>query len=174
MPALLGDTQRVEEIRREFSKPVCGWTQLPTKKLLDAISQCWKTAQGKEELRKMAELLHHFGDRHSHAGSFDTAQYLDADGESIALQVGPSERWVPQALFNAAWCYGQILDLAAEHFKMRDLTEWRVRWQVLMARCSPLPPEKLRDVSPADPCPCGSGFTFEECHIGALTGERTS
>jgi hypothetical protein len=166
VPDELRDEERIEEVRREFPNPVQGWMQEPMNRVLDDIEPCWPGDHGRDEFRRVARLLHLFGDRHSHVGAFDTLQYLSAPEEGmIAIQLGPGKKWVPQALIVAAWVYGQIFDLAAEHFGIPDLESWRRRWQLLLARCRTVSPDEARDVGRNDPCPCGSGFKFKRCHL---------
>jgi hypothetical protein len=166
VPAKLRDPQWVLEVRGRFPNPAHGWFQLPMKRVVREIEPCWGDENGRHQFRLYMGIVHLFGDRHSHVSSYDTGQYLAAEDEgALTIQLGPTKRWVPQALVVAAWLYGQIFDLAAEHFEIADLEDWRKRWQRLMARCRPIDREAVRDVGRNDPCPCGSGLKFKQCHL---------
>ena len=124
--------------------------------------------RGAEDFDLMMRLLHHAGDRLSHVGTFETVQFLCAPEGRLTIHLGPSKKWVPQALFAGAWAYWQTVDLAAEHFEGPDLDSWRRRSRLLIDRCRTVTRDQARDVGRNDPCPCGSGFKFKRCHADIL------
>jgi hypothetical protein len=170
VPAELRDEEWVEGVRAEFPNPAQGWMQTPMKDVVAGIEGCWESEEGKKQFRQMLQVAHLFGDRHSHVGAFDTVKYLDATDEGqLAIHLGPSKRWVAQALIVTGWMYGQVFDLAAEHFGMPGIEGWRDLWKLLSARCKALRQEDVRGVGRNDPCPCGSGFKFKRCHLEVLS-----
>lgn len=84
-----------DAVRREFPNQVLGWTQQRMNILLQEIEQCWPTEEGREVLRRVAKVLHLYGDRHAHVGTFDTLSYLRAETGQLAIRLGPTKRWVP-------------------------------------------------------------------------------
>jgi hypothetical protein len=164
----LRDPEWITAVRARFPNRVQGWMQRPMNAVVQAIEPSWgeEGSPGRREFRNVVKILHLFGDRHSHVGAFDTIRLLrsDEDGQ-LAIQLGPGKRWVPQALVVCAWVYGQVFDLAAEHYELAELESWRRRWQLLLARCLSLDPAQTQGVGRNDPCPCGSGFKFKRCHL---------
>jgi hypothetical protein len=160
------DPALLKAVKEQFPNPAFGWMQLPMKDVITEIESCWERP---EELRQVADMLHLFGDRHSHVGTFDTVALLRAEEAGLVLHLGPGKKWVREALLFTAWVYGQIFDLWAEHFELPDLESWRRRWRLLNARCRTLDPALgTRGVGRNDPCPCGSGFKFKRCHADLI------
>ena len=48
--------------------------QEPMNRVIDAVAPCWE--DGGQEFRRIADVLHLFGDRHSHVGAYDTTATL--------------------------------------------------------------------------------------------------
>lgn len=163
VPEHLRDEEWIREVQNQFPRRVEGWMQAPMNTVIDAVAPCWGE-EGEAQFRRVADLLHVFGDRHSHVGAYDTIGQLRVEDGRIALHLGPGKKWVPQSLAVAAWLYGQIFDLWAQHFELADLESWRRRWNLLLARCRPLDPAATRGIGRNDLCPCGSGFKFKRCH----------
>ena len=166
VPEHLLDDVWIAEIEAQFPRRVDGWMQEPMNRVIDAIEPCWQNEEkGEEQFRLVANILHFFGDQHSHVGTADIIDLIRVNEErQVVLHLGPGKKWVPQSLTVAAWVYGQIFDLWAEHFEMPDLESWRRRWRLLFARCHTLSSEAVRGVGRNDLCPCGSGFKFKRCH----------
>jgi len=168
-PEHFRDDAWIAEIEAEFPRRVDGWMQEPMNRVIDAIAPCWRgDAQGEQQVRQVADILHFFGDRHSHVGTTDTVDLLRVEHGQLVIHLGPGKKWVAQSLTVAAWVYGQIFDLWAEHAEMPDLESWRRRWRLLLARCQTLDPDAVRDVGRNDPCPCGSGFKYTRCHLDLM------
>lgn len=166
MPAELHDEEWIAEVEARFPKPVWGWMQQPMNRVLADIRPCWADDLGRAQLDGMARTLHEFGDRHSHVGASDTVRYLRVvEEKGLTVNFGPTKRWVPQALFPTAWWYGQMFDLVAETWELPDLDDWRAHFNVWIARCTPLKAADARNVGRNDPCPCGSGLKFKQCHL---------
>ena len=166
VPAQFRDPQWVAALKAEFPNPARGWTQAATNQVIAAIEPCWGDDElERRQLREVARVLHLFGDRHSHIGPYDTIDLVRVGEEgAVVLHLGPGKKWVPQALVTAAWVYGQIFDLWAEHFQIPDIESWRRRWKLLFARTRALDAAAVAGVGRNDPCPCGSGFKFKRCH----------
>jgi len=168
-PEHLADEDWIAAVEAQFPRRVDGWMQEPMNRVIDAIAPCWQDeAQGEEQFRRVAEILHFFGDRHSHIGTTDTADLLRVEEGRLVLHLGPGKKWVAQSLTVAAWVYGQIFDLWAEHFQAPDLESWRRRWRLLLARCQTLSPEAVAGLGRNDPCPCRSGFKYKRCHADLM------
>ena len=139
------------------------------KRVIEAIAPCWDGEAAERQFRRVAKVLHFFGDRHSHIGAHDTIEHLRVSGEGrLVLHLGPGKKWVAESLTVAAWVYGQIFDLWAEHYELPALESWRRRWQLLIARCQTLNREAAAGVGRNDPCPCGSGFKYKRCHADLM------
>lgn len=100
--AELRDEAWQAQVRDRFRRPAQGWFQRPMREVVGEIEQCWQDEAGRREFRQYMRILHLYGDRHSHVGSFDTAQYLRAADGELTIRFGPTKRWVPQALVMAA------------------------------------------------------------------------
>jgi len=166
IPAHLLDQEIATETRKRFPNTVQGWTQRPMKHLVHGIRPCWPDEQGRAELNRVLRLLHLYGDRHSHVGSFDTFRCLRlADEGQVVLRLGSDDKWVGAALVVTVWVYGQIFDLAAQTWALADIDSWRRRWRLLICRCQNVSRDQTYGVGRNDPCPCGSGFKFKRCHL---------
>lgn len=166
VPEHLLDAVWIAGIEAQFPRRVDGWMQEPMNRVIEAIAPCWQVAgEGDAEFKRFAEVLHFFGDRHSHVGTADTVELIRVNDEGqLVLHLGPGKKWVAQSLSVAAWVYGQIFDLWAERFEIPDLESWRRRWRLLIARCQTLNPDAVVGVGRNDPCPCQSGFKYKRCH----------
>ena len=164
-PSEFHDSDWIRSVEQQFPARVQGWMQVGMDKAIAAIEECWKTDKGKRQLRETADLLHISGDRHSHVGAIDTVRKLSSTDGQLTLRLGPGREWVSTALLLAAWVYGQVFDLWAEHFELPDIESWRRRWDLLLARCRPLGRDVVGKVGRNDPCPCGSRYKFKRCHL---------
>lgn len=171
IPDHLNDEEWITEVEARFPNPVWGWMQQRMNRMLADIRPCWPDEAGRAQLDGMARTLHEFGDRHSHVGTSDTVRYLRVvEQEGLTMSLGPTKQWVPQALFPAAWWYGQMFDLVAETWQMADLDDWRAQFNIWLARCTPLTAEQVSKVGRNDPCPCGSGVKYKRCHLEVVSG----
>jgi hypothetical protein len=168
-PEHFRDEKWIAEVEAQFPRRVDGSFQEPMNRVVAAVAPCWRNeAAGEEEFRRVAEILHFFGDRHSHIGTTDTVNLLRVENGQLVMHLGPGKKWVPQTLVVTAWVYGQMFDLWAEHFELPDMDSWRRRWRLLVRRCQILSPEAVQGVGRNDPCPCGSGFKYKRCHLDVM------
>jgi hypothetical protein len=62
--------------------------------VVEAIAPCWgDEVHGEDQFRRVAAILHFFGDRHSHIGTTDVADLLRVEEGRVALSLGPTKKW---------------------------------------------------------------------------------
>jgi hypothetical protein len=72
VPAELRDQTWVDAVNARFPNPAQGWTQQPMNRLMAGVRPCWPTEAARGDFDRIGRLLHLYGDRHSHVGTFDT------------------------------------------------------------------------------------------------------
>jgi len=171
VPARFRDPARLQKLRDEFPSVRLGWTQVPPPKLIKGIAKTWPKSAA-ADLRNFARVAGTLGSRHAHVGCADTADHVSVEDGRLRIALGPhkaDQYWMSASLKVAAWSYGQLFDLVAEHFHLADIEHWRQHFTRLLARCAVVTKEQARGVKPDDPCPCGYGLKFKRCHRDALS-----
>lgn len=170
VPPRWRDPERLKKLAAEFPSVRLGWTQESPPKLIGGIAKTWPPAAA-TELRNYARVVGTLGSRHAHVGCADTADHVSVEHGRLQVALGPhakDQHWVSMSLKVAAWSYGQLFDLVAGHFRLTDMEHWRQHFTRLLARWAVVTKAQTQGVKLNDPCPCGYGLKFKECHRDAL------
>jgi SEC-C motif len=142
------------------------WTGKTIPKLIAAIADSLEPIE-REKLWRMHDLSYRLNNlllHHSpHALAATVVDHVpDAQGPGVTvLSRRPSERYVRDSLQSAYYSLSRLGRLVMRPGHERELEEQIATDEHLFVR---LPADVLRDTRRNDPCPCGSGRKFKQCH----------
>jgi hypothetical protein len=143
------------------------WTGIPLHTRIEMVEHLWTDEHEREHLRFFGRIVQRMNNQqlHTSADALNRTVRTRSSAE-VAFQLGPSDAFVEQALFGAFWTFWYILRLTLEHFDFDPSFRERLdaHFNDGTATFRALADEELRGVGCNDPCPCGSGKKYEDCH----------
>lgn len=88
--------------------------------LLPEIEDQWRAGPPREQLWWFFRIAHRDNNQILHSTATGLSGGVTRTRESLALDAGPSDRYLERALLGAPWCYEQMLTLLWDHFAIPD------------------------------------------------------
>jgi hypothetical protein len=159
--------EEVESLKKEFGDYAQRlWTgHKSLRELIPDIEDQWKNETARRELINYLRVAHHDNNQilHSTVSALSRAVSHNRPDE-IGFWTGPSMHHIQQSLYGAYWNFTNLASLIFDRFDLAD----RAGWDEVVQRCQfdfhRFTKADVKDVKRNDPCPCGSGKKFKNCH----------
>ena len=118
-PEIPVSPEEEQRLMRLFRGGTASWTGVSSKAKFDAILECWKTEQDRDQVRFMNAWVVKLMNEVLHPSAFSIARMgAPSFGESEGIQwrFGSTPEWLPQAMHFAFWTYSQTVGLVLERY----------------------------------------------------------
>jgi hypothetical protein len=92
---------------------------------------------------------------------------VEHKGDHLSFTYGPNGFYVEQALFAGSWSLRQLVTLVLQRFNPPGMTSAQFKMKAYAPACArffTLSDDETQKIGRNDPCPCGSGLKFKQCH----------
>lgn len=138
------------------------WCGLAMHELIASIEDQWEDPA---ELRSFFAIAHAANNETQHTTARSLTTPVIADSETnFEVDAGPSLQYVEPALYGALWPYGHLLRVTADYFEIDGREQIGPVFKRCKAVFEPIDADVAKNTGRNDPCPCGSGQKFKNCH----------